>query len=55
MTNSASVETLKTEHAKLEARLNEEAHQPVPDNETIKLIKREKLRIKDQIVTLQSA
>lgn len=54
MTNPASVETLKTEHARLEARLNEEAHRPLPDDDMIKRIKREKLRIKDKIASLQS-
>ena len=55
MTNPASVDTLKTKHAKLEARLNEETHRPMPDAEAIKEIKREKLRIKDQIMSLQNA
>jgi hypothetical protein len=54
VTNPASVETLKTEHARLEARLNEEAHRPLPDDDMIKRIKREKLRIKDKIASLQS-
>jgi hypothetical protein len=46
---------LKTEHAQLEARLDEEAHRPLPDEVLIKEIKREKLRIKDQIAALESA
>jgi hypothetical protein len=55
VTKPASVETLKTEHAKLEARLDEEAHRPMPDDNVIKMIKREKLRIKDKIAFLESA
>lgn len=55
MTKPASVETLRTEHAKLEAKLDEETHRPLPDEDLIKEIKREKLRIKDQIATLESA
>ncbi len=55
MTNPANVDTLKTKHAKLEAKLNEETHRPMPDDDTIKEIKREKLRIKDQLASLDSA
>ena len=55
MTKPASVETLKTEHAHLEVRLDEEAHRPLPDEGRIREIKREKLRIKDQIASLEDA
>lgn len=55
MTNPASPETLKSEHAKLEAKLDEETHRPMPDENLIKEIKREKLRIKDQLTLAENA
>ncbi|MEK9662022.1 MAG: YdcH family protein [Alphaproteobacteria bacterium] len=55
MTQTASVETLKSQHAILEAKLDEEEHRPLPDEGVNKEIKREKLRIKDQIASLENA
>ena len=55
MTYPASVATLKTQHAKLEAKLDEETHRPMPDESAIKQIKRKKLQIKDQLASLESA
>ena len=47
------VNTLKVQHADLEARLDEETRRPVPDQAEISLLKRQKLLIKDQIVQLE--
>lgn len=55
MTQPASVETLKSQHAILEAKLDEETHRPSPDEHVIKEIKREKLRLKDQLASLDDA
>lgn len=52
MTND-HVNTLKVQHADLEARLDEETRRPVPDQAEISLLKRQKLLIKDQIVQLE--
>ena len=53
MTHPANVDTLNTKHARLEAKLDEETHRPMPDETVIKEIKREKLRIKDQLAASQ--
>lgn len=44
-----SMETLKAKHARLEREIDEEAHRPLPDAALIHALKREKLRIKDEI------
>jgi uncharacterized protein len=49
VTHPAHVETLKSKHAKLEAKLDKETHRPLPDEKLIKEIKRQKLRIKDEL------
>jgi hypothetical protein len=49
MTIEDRVETLKAKHARLEHEIDEEAHRPLPDTVHITELKREKLRIKEQI------
>tara|TARA_R110001606_G_C15019063_1_gene609500 strand:- start:139 stop:279 length:141 start_codon:yes stop_codon:yes gene_type:complete len=46
---------LKTKHARLEAKLDEETHRPQPDEAVIKELKRQKLRIKDQLAAAHPA
>lgn len=46
---SSHVAALQSKHAGLEAKLRDEMNRPAPDDETIKQIKREKLRIKEEL------
>jgi len=43
---------LQAKHAGLEARINEESQRPMPDAVTINRLKKEKLRIKEEIAGL---
>lgn len=47
------IEALRKKHASLERAIDEENHRPRPDPETLTDLKRQKLRIKDQIVQLE--
>ncbi len=49
------IDTLKFEHANLDAALEEENSRPRPDDSAIAQIKREKLRVKDEIAKLSRA
>jgi hypothetical protein len=49
MTIEDRVETLKAKHARLDHEIDEEAHRPLPDTVHITELKREKLRIKEEI------
>lgn len=46
------IEKLKADHASLEMVLFEELHRPLPDTRLISDLKRQKLRIKDEIARL---
>ena len=52
MTLQARIETLKDRHADLEARIASEDRRPAPDSETMGLLKREKLRLKEEMARL---
>ncbi len=54
MTMQDYVESLRSKHAILEARIDDEMHRPLPDQPTLTRLKREKLRIKDEIARLGS-
>lgn len=43
------VGALQLKHAGLERRIAEEMSRPLPDLETIQLLKKQKLRIKDEL------
>lgn len=43
------VSALQLKHAKLERRIAEEMSHPMPDLETLQLLKKQKLRIKDEL------
>jgi hypothetical protein len=43
------VDTLRTKHARLEQLIDDELHRPLPDQVTLSRLKKEKLRIKEQI------
>ena len=49
MTNNPSTATLEERHAKLDREIVDEATRPMPDNEHLSELKREKLRIKDEL------
>jgi hypothetical protein len=49
MLSSPHTSALETKHAGLDARLREEMGRPAPDAGTIQQLKREKLRIKEQL------
>ena len=49
----ARVESLSVKHAKLERTIEEEFHRPRPDELRVSRLKREKLRIKDELAQLR--
>lgn len=50
----SSVEELKRKHADLDHQLDEETQRPQPDQIVITQIKREKLKVKDAIASLEN-
>lgn len=52
MTMEDRVETLRARHARLEHEIDEEIQRPLPDTIHITELKRQKLRIKEQITRL---
>ena len=54
MTTDAHIQQLQDKHARLQQKIEEEEQRPVPDSLLISQMKREKLRIKDEIVGLQA-
>ena len=53
MSQQDHVEALKEKHALLERALDEETRRPLPDQAAIYDLKRQKLRIKDELVQLE--
>jgi hypothetical protein len=47
------IETLKEKHAMLDRAIDEEIHRPLPNQDAITDLKRQKLRIKDEIFALE--
>lgn len=47
------VDSLRAKHARLEQRIDEEQHRPLPDSTMLIKLKREKLRLKEEIERLQ--
>ncbi len=54
MTDKEQITTLKSEHQTLEAKIENETRRPSPDPEIVNNLKREKLRIKDQLASLDA-
>jgi hypothetical protein len=54
MTMQDYVESLRSKHALLEQQIGAEMHRPLPDQATLTRLKREKLRIKDEIARLNA-
>lgn len=46
---SSHTSALHTKHAGLEAKLRDELNRPSPDAATLQLLKRQKLRIKEEL------
>jgi hypothetical protein len=55
MENVEHIEALKSKHANLDSELEAELQRPHPDDLRIQQLKREKLRIKDEIASLEHA
>jgi hypothetical protein len=54
MTLQSRLESLKERHAALEMRIADEDQRPMPDTETLKRLKIEKLHVKEEIERLRS-
>ena len=52
MSQESYVQKLFTKHAQLQTRLNDERTRPYPQYSLLKLIKLQKLKIKDKLQTL---
>ncbi|MGB3740318.1 MAG: YdcH family protein [Pontixanthobacter sp.] len=48
---SSHVHALETKHAGIDARLRDEMSRPVPDGAAIQSLKKQKLRLKEEIAT----
>jgi len=55
MTMQDYVESLRSKHAHLERQIDDEMHRPLPDQSILSRLKREKLRIKDEMARLNGA
>lgn len=53
MTLSTRLESLRTRHATLDARIEAEDHRPRPDDQALAQLKLEKLRLKDEMERLR--
>ena len=47
------IEELRAKHASLERAIDEEVHRPLPNQDAVTDLKRQKLRIKDELVQLE--
>jgi hypothetical protein len=52
MTMQDYVESLRSKHAHLERQIDDEMHRPLPDQSILSRLKREKLRLKDEMARL---
>jgi hypothetical protein len=50
--DTSHVSALQLKHAGLEKRIEEEMNRPLPDNATIQTLKKQKLRIKEELAQL---
>ena len=49
------IEALRAKHAELDRAIDEENRRPLPNRDAVSDLKRQKLRIKDQIFSLQQS
>ena len=54
MTEPARIYTLKTQHTKLESKIQSENSRPHPDELLVTKLKREKLKVKDELAQLHA-
>ena len=52
MTMQDYAESLRSKHAHLERQIDDEMHRPLPDQSVLSRLKREKLRLKDEMARL---
>jgi len=50
--HQAHVSALEAKHAGLEARIEEESQRPMPDMATLTRLKKEKLKVKEEMISL---
>ncbi len=55
MTKDEHTTSLRTRHAELEEALEVETHRPIPDQVAVSEIKKQKLRIKDELAKIDTA
>lgn len=55
MTLEDRIEELRNRHRNLEYQIDRESHRPLPSIESLSSLKRQKLRIKDELVQLEHA
>lgn len=53
MNLQSRIDSLKTRHASLELRIADEDHRPQPDTTALTKLKREKLRLKEEMERLR--
>lgn len=54
LAEDARLSALKSEHATLEDRIEEEMGRPLPDDNLVHSLKKQKLHIKDELASLQA-
>lgn len=52
MQSTAHQQALTTKHATLDQRIAEESHRPLPDAAVLAELKKQKLRVKEEMVSL---
>ena len=52
--NTSHLDALRTKHAGLEAKLRQEQARPAPDETMVQQLKRQKLKIKEEITRLSA-
>ncbi len=54
MSLQSRFESLQNRHASIDAKIGDEGQRPMPDNEALARLKREKLRLKEEMERLRS-
>ena len=54
MTVTAHIRELSAKHRRLDARIEQESRRPEPDSAELATLKKEKLRLKEQLTALQT-
>lgn len=47
---TAHIAALQAKHATLDRRIHDEEHRPLPDTATLAMLKKRKLRVKEEII-----